>query len=134
MSRFDPHIDQMRAALRARSDDDLMAALHRQLANLKVAALAADDAANYVDANSPAEELTGYTAAEIRGLRLADITPLPSTVDAEELWQDFIVQGAQRGEFELRPRTGAPIRVRYWAYASVAPGIHVSLLERVDTA
>ena len=134
MSRFDPHIDQMRAALRDRSGDDLMAALHRQLENLKVAALAASDTARYLAANSRAEELTGYTAAEIRGLRLEDITPLPITVDAQELWRDFIAQGTQRGEFELRPRTGAPIRVRYWAYASVAPGIHVSLLERVDTA
>ena len=111
-----------------------MAALRRQLANLEVAALAADGSAKYVDANSRAEELTGYTTAEIRGLRLEDITPLPSTVDARELWGDFIAQGAQRGEFELRPRTGPPIRVRYWAYASVAPGIHVSLLVRVDTA
>jgi PAS domain-containing protein len=133
-SRFDPEINQMRAALRGRSGEDLMAVLTQQLTNLRVAALAADDSARYIAANAQAAQLTGYSADEIRRLRLEDLTPLPATVDAGGLWSDFIGAGTQRGEFELRPRTGPPVMVRYWAYANVSPGIHVSMLVRVDRA
>ena len=133
-TRFDPEINQMRAALRGKRGDELLAVLNQQLANLRVAALAADNTANYIASNEQAQQLTGYSAEEIRGLRLEDITPIPSTADAQHLWGNFIADGTQRGEYELWPRRGKPVRVRYWAYASVAPGIHVSLLTRVDSA
>ena len=123
----------MRAALRGRRGDELFAVLDQQLESLRVAALAADNSARYIASNTLAQQLTGYSADEVRQLRLEDITPLPAAVDAEELWNEFIAQGAQQGEFEVRRRNGPPVRVRYWAYASVAPGIHVSLLVRMDS-
>jgi PAS domain S-box-containing protein len=134
LHRFDPDINQLRAALRGRRGDDLLAALGPPLANLRAAALVADDTRRYVAANALAEQLTGYTADELTRLRLDDITPLPRAADARGLWRDFIAKGTQQGEFELRCRTGSSVRVRYWAYANVAPGIHVSILVRVDSA
>ena len=124
----------MRVALHRLRGEELFAALNQQLANLRVAALATDDSAQYIASNRLAEELTGYRADEITRLRLEDITPLPSAADARSLWRDFIAGGTQRGEFELRPRSGFPVGVRYWAYANVAPAIHVSLFVRVDSA
>ena len=124
----------MRAALRGRHGKELGAVLDQQLANFRIAALAADDSARYVAANALAVQLTGYDPDEITRLGLDDITPLPRTVDARALWRDFIDTGLQRGEFELRTRAGLLVPVHYWAYASVAPGIHLSLLVRVDRA
>jgi hypothetical protein len=61
-------------------------------------------------------------------MTVMDATPLPRSEAGSRLWQDFIAQGTQRGEYELRRKDGTSLRVRYWAYASVAPGVHVSLL------
>ena len=122
----------MRAALHGRNGKALGAVLEQQLANFRIAALAADDSARYIAANALAVQLTGYSTDEITQLSLDDITPLPSTVDARALWRDFIDGGTQRGEFELRTRSGVLVPVHYWAYASVAPGLHLSLLVRVD--
>ena len=65
-------------------------------------------------------------------MTVMDITPIPRTVDGQRLWEEFIAKGGQRGEYELRTRDGHVVNVRYWAYASVAPGIHLSLLLPAD--
>jgi hypothetical protein len=62
-----------------------------------------------------------------------DLTPLPKTEAGRHLWEDFIGKGGQRGEYEIVPKRGAPLHVRYWAFASVAPGLHTSLLVPVDS-
>jgi PAS domain S-box-containing protein len=127
-SRFAPEINKLRAALRGKRGADLIDAVRRQIARLPVATLAADNSSRYVATNAAAEALTGYSADELLRLTVTDLTPASSTEDGAELWEHFVAQGFQRGEYELRPKAGRPIRVRYWAYASVAPGIHVSLL------
>jgi PAS domain S-box-containing protein len=128
-TRFSSEINRLRAALRGKHrSSDAAAILHRQIDTMTAAALVADNSMRYVASNPAARELTGFTESELLRMTVADLTPLSHTVDGRELWADFIARGTQRGEYELRRRDGTAVRVRYWAFASVAPGLHVSLL------
>jgi len=131
-TRFTPEINRLRAALRRHRGSDIIPALRREVDRLTVAALVADNSQRYVAANAAARQLTGYTLPELYGLTVMDLTPMPDTEAGRQLWKDFIGKGAQRGDYELATKRGGPRHVRYWAYASIAPGFHVSLLVPVD--
>ena len=118
--------------LRGKHDSELRSVLAGELERLKAAALAADNSTRYIAANASASVLTGFSIAELLTMTVMDATPLPRTEDGRQLWQEFIAQGVQRGVYELRRKDGTSCRVRYWAYASVAPGVHVSLLVPTD--
>ena len=127
-SRFAAEVERLRAVLHGVTHAEAVAALGEQLESFSVAALAADDSSQYVAANPRAEELTGYSAAELTALSVIDLTPVPNTVDGKQLWDEFISTGEQQGHYEVRRKDGAFVRVHYWAYANVATGIHLSLL------
>ena len=131
--RFSSDINRLRAALRGKHDSELLITLRREIEQVTAAALAADNSTRYIAANGPARELTGFSAAELLDMTVMDATPLPRNEAGGRLWQEFIAQGTQRGEYELRRKNGTPLRVRYWAYASVAPGVHISLLVPAET-
>jgi len=131
-TRFTADVNRFRATLRGHHGTDLLAAIRREVERLPVAALVADNSQRYVAANAAARQLTGYTQLELIALTVMDLTPLPNTESGRQLWKEFIGRGGQRGDYELRPKRGAPRHVRYWAFASVAPGFHVSLLVPVD--
>ena len=105
-----------------------MLALRRCVEAMPAAALVADNSSRYVAANSLASALTGYSVAELTGLSVMDLTPLPNSAIGRKLWEEFIAHGGQRGDYDLRRKNGSVVHVRYWAYASVAPGLHLSLL------
>jgi PAS domain S-box-containing protein len=121
-------VNCLRASLRGQHDAALILALRQQIEAIPAAALAADNSSRYVAANEAARALTGYSTAELTGLTVMDLTPIPRSAEGQRLWEQFIAGGGQRGEYELRARNGGMVRVRYWAYASVAPGIHLSLM------
>ena len=128
-TRYSSEIDRLRAALRSpHRPAEVPAILRRELEALTLAALAADSSARYVGSNAAACALTGYSEAELRTMRVADLTPVPHAEDAARLWEDFIDAGSQHGDYELRRKDGTSVRVRYWAFANVAPDVHVSLL------
>jgi PAS domain S-box-containing protein len=127
-ARFTPEINRLRATLRGRHGTDLLTTVRREIEQLPVAALVADNSQRYIAANAAARELTGYTLAELTELAVTDLTPLPNTQAGRQLWEEFIGKGGQRGEYEIVPKRGSLRHVRYWAFASVAPGLHVSLL------
>ena len=133
--RFSAEINRLRAALRGQHDSALIAALRRELEQLGPADVAADNSIRYIDiaTNAGARTLTGFTSAELLTMTVMDATPLPRTEEGWRLWQGFIAHGVQRGEYELRRKDGTAVRVRSWAYASVAPGVHVSLFVPADT-
>ena len=131
-TRFTADVNRLRASLGGFRGADLIAAVQREIERLPVAALAADNAQRYVAGNTAAQALTGYSQTELVGLTVMDLTPMPHTEDGRTLWETFIGQGGQHGEYELVPKTGSPKWVRYWAFACVAPGIHISLLVRVE--
>jgi len=99
-----------------------------------VAALVADDSARYIGANTAAEELTGYPMAELAQLSVMDVTPAQNVVDGNDLWREFVESGEQQGRYDLRRKDGSMVAVHYWAFANVAPGIHLSLLIPEATA
>jgi hypothetical protein len=74
-----------------------------------------------------------FSNAEFLRMTVMDATPLPRTQAGRRLWQEFIAHGVQRGDNELRRNDGTMLRERYWAYASVAPGVHISLLIPPET-
>jgi PAS domain S-box-containing protein len=118
--------------LRGKHDSDLRAALTRELERLDAAALAADNSMRYIAVNSHACALTGFSSAELLTMTVMDSTPLPRPEEGRQLWQQFIAHGLQRGVYDLRRKDGTMVTVRYWAYASVAPGVHISLLVPKD--
>lgn len=127
-TRFSADVNRLRASLRRHQGTDLLATVRREIERLPAAALVADNSQRYVAANVAAQALTGYSEAEIVGLTVMDLTPMPNTEDGRQLWETFIGQGGQRGEYELVPKAGPRKRVRYWAFASVAPGLHISVI------
>ena len=127
-SRFAAEVDRLRVALRRTNKIRRIAALRKHLESFAVAAVAADDSSRYVAANAVAEELTGYAVPELMTLTVMDLTPVSNVVDGERLWNDFISTGEQQGHYDVRRKDGSFVRVQYWAYANVAPGIHLSLL------
>ena len=131
--RFSAEINRLRATLRGKHDSLLITALRRELEQLGTAALAADNSTRYIATNAGSRELTGFSNAELLKLTVIDATPLPRSEEGRRLWQEFIACGVQRGEYELQRKDGSTIRVRYWAYASVAPGVHVSLFVPVES-
>jgi PAS domain S-box-containing protein len=127
--RFAEEVDRLRAALGTQNTlPSMVRVLQRELDRLTPATLAADDRGRYLAANASAQALTGFTASELLAMNVADLTPVGYSADGEELWGDFVSEGEQRGEYELRRKDGTTVRVRYWAYANVAPGVHVSML------
>jgi PAS domain S-box-containing protein len=126
---FDAQIDYLRAALAGRTGPDLLHSLSGVLQTLGVAALAADTKGRYVAANAAAQQLTGYSGDELMRMSVTDLTPRTAAPDGEVLWEEFIASGVQHGTYEVRRKQGQPTAVRYWAFANVAPGIHLSLLK-----
>ena len=127
--RFDADIDRLRASLASRTGPDLRAALAAELEAFDLAALATDSEGRYVAVNTSAQRLTGYSRDELTRMTVMDLTPPPSASDGQTLWGEFIASGVQQGIYELRRNTGRSTQVRYWAYANIAPGIHLSLLK-----
>jgi PAS domain S-box-containing protein len=93
-----------------------------------IALVIADDSGRYVAASGATRQLTGYDAAELTGLSVWDLTPLPDTADGQGLWQQFIAAGAHHGHYVLRRRDGRPVDAQYCAVANIAPGWHVSAI------
>ena len=133
-SLFAAEVERLRATLQGADPGEAVAALREPLEAFPVAALAADGSSRYIAANSRAEELTGYSTAELMALSVMDLTPVPNTVDGEGLWDEFISTGEQQGNYEVRRKDGSFVRVKYWAFANIAPGIHLSLVTPEPTS
>jgi len=129
--RFSANVNRLRAELRGKHGPEQLAILSRAIEQLPVAALVADNSARYVAANIHAENLTGYTGTELLSMSVGDLAVMPAEELLEDRWGRFIGRGAQRGEYDVRRKNGSTIRIRYWAFASIAPGLHLSLLQPV---
>ena len=78
--------------------------------------------------------MTGYSRDELLKMSVQDLTPEMRQDAAGLLWNRFIQAGTQAGDYVLVRKNGSPVAVHYAAYASVAPGVHVSLLTPTDLA
>lgn len=102
--------------------------LRKVVSECPVAVLVADDRSRFLVVNSAACKLTGYTEAELRSMSMPDLTAPVDAGVADQLWQAFLGQGEQRGEFAIRRRDGTTLMVHYVAHANLAPGFHASFL------
>jgi PAS domain S-box-containing protein len=112
----------------------MIATMQEALEALDVGALAADNSGRYVAANAHASALTGYSHAELLQMSVRDLTPGMRQDASGELWHRFITAGAQSGDYLLERRDGASVDVHYAAFASVAPGVHVTLMTPLESA
>jgi PAS domain S-box-containing protein len=112
----------------------MVAELQRSLEELQVTALAADNTGRYVAVNAQATTLTGYTRSELLQMAVKDLTPAFRHDESGDVWRRFIQAGAQSGDYVLERRDGASVTVHYAAYASVAPGVHISVLTPLGAA
>lgn len=110
----------------------MLQTLQEHLERFDVAAIAADNTGRYVAANTRMSELTGYSRADLLRLHVKDLTPAMRRDVAGDLWNRFIQSGTQNGEYVILRKDGTPIGVQYAAYASVAPGVHLSLVTPLE--
>ena len=87
----------------------------------------ADDSRRYVAANGAACLLLRLPEAEILTRRIDDLTPLEDRAEMDALWNQFLLEGTQRGTFELLMPDGPRLRVEYSATANIEPGRHLSI-------
>jgi len=122
----------LRRRLRGLPHSTLIQTLQELLDDFRVSVLAADNTGRYVAANTSATTLTGYSRDELLTMSVRDLTPAMRHDSAGELWNRFIQAGSQAGDYVLVRKDGTPVSVHYTAYASVAPGVHISLLTRAE--
>jgi PAS domain S-box-containing protein len=95
-----------------------------------VAVFVTDNDGRYIVANDAAAQLTGYSTDEICRLSVWDVTPVADERDAEVLWDAFVRQHRQEGEYQLVTKDGRQIDVIYVAKTDVLPGLHLALITR----
>ena len=98
------------------------------LPNTPVAMLIANDRARYVEANTAATRLTGYTRAELLRMSVWDLTPESNREQGLTQWQAFLQHAEQRGTYRIRRKDGTVIAATYAAVSHVLPSLHLSAL------
>ncbi len=93
--------------------------------------LLADDDARYVDADSAACAFLGLSRAEICSLRVVDLAPEPARAVFDQVWQAFLQDGEQQGEYRLQLPDGRIRDIEFSATAEVLPGRHLSIMRDV---
>ena len=128
---FTSGINDLRRRLRGLPHSSLLRTLQEVLDQLPVSALAADNTGRYVAANTLASTFTGFSRDELLKMSVKDLVPALRH-DTGEGWNRFIQCGSLAADYLLVCKDRAPLAVRYTAYASVAPGVHVSLLTPLE--
>lgn len=78
------------------------------------AQLEVDSSRHYTSVNDAACELLGYTREELLQMRIDDIS-FPSAAHVKPMYSQFVEDGAMRGIFAVRRKSGEIIWVRYQA-------------------
>ena len=93
------------------------------------AVVVVDDARTFVDANSAACRLLGFSSQELLGRRFDDF--LEPGVDVDTAWQTFLESGEQTGELRVIRPDGGVRRVEYSATAWFVAGRHLAVLHDI---
>ena len=72
--------------------------------------LVANEAAEYVDANTPASRLLGYSLREFCAMKVSDVVTRPPDWTASE-YRRYLAEGHWDGDVELRHKEGHTISV-----------------------
>jgi ATP/maltotriose-dependent transcriptional regulator MalT len=91
-----------------------------------------DDRRRYVEVNRPARLMARLTLAEMRRLRIDDLTPSDELPIMEAVWARMLENGCVAGPRELAGREGGPLEIVYWGMANALPGLHLYAFAPVD--
>jgi PAS domain S-box-containing protein len=95
------------------------------------AILLANDAGEYVDANTAACALLCCNRDEILNLHVWDLPADDSVSHTREGWATFLKEGRMSGGYQLRARDGSLRDVEFRSVANVLPGLHLAILRDV---
>jgi diguanylate cyclase (GGDEF)-like protein/PAS domain S-box-containing protein len=93
--------------------------------------LLADDDARYVDANPAACAFFGLCHAELCTLGVVDFTPEDARAEFSAVWNLFLHEEKQRGEYALQMLDGRICEIEFSATANVWPGRHLSIIRDI---
>ena len=102
-------------AARARTALDDPAEVERLVNTSLFPMFTADGERRYVDVNRPARLLFRRTLAEMRELRIDDLTPPDGMKILERAWHQLITTGTVHGHYEVGFPDGSRLDVVYWA-------------------
>jgi PAS domain S-box-containing protein len=90
----------------------------------------ADDEGCYVDVNPAACALFGISKEELLHKRVADFAD--PNLDMTGVWQQFLQQGQQKGEFSLHRPDGRVVETEFAAVTNFIPHRHLSVLRDIN--
>lgn len=93
------------------------------------AMLIADDAGDYVDVNAAACELLGVSRSTLLQSNIFEMSEDPAA--AQSAWPSFLDTGEAAGEWPMLRADGETRLVEFAARASVAPGLHLSIIRDI---
>jgi DNA-binding CsgD family transcriptional regulator len=99
--------------------------LKRVLERSSVPMLMVDGERRYIEVNRPARLTFRLSLAELRLLRIDDLTPPHMWPTMEEIWARLIGTGRVAGPCEVAPPDGSHLDVVYVGLADALPGLHL---------
>ena len=106
----------------ARGDATRMARTHDHSA---IPMLVLDGERRFVDVNRPARLLFRRSLAEMKALRVDDLTSPPNWPDMEEKWSLLMAQGTLAAPYEVGFPDGPDLAVLFWGLRDALPGRHL---------
>jgi DNA-binding CsgD family transcriptional regulator len=109
-------------ALGARGDPER---IKRVLSRTFVPIIIVDGQRRYIEANPPARLAFRVSLAELRRLRIDDLTPPYLFSVMEAAWARLIDTGSVVGPYEVASPDGGRLSVTYYGLANALPGLHL---------
>jgi DNA-binding CsgD family transcriptional regulator len=98
--------------------------LQRLLNASPVPIVLVDGERRYVEANTPARLAFRLSRAELRELRIDDLTAPDGLAALEQAWERLIDVGCTAGPYEVALLDGGRLEISYYALANALPGVH----------
>jgi len=101
------------------------AQLRRVLNESRLPIVVVDNQRRYLEVNTPALLALRLSLAEMRSLRIDDLTPPDWLGEMEAVWKRLMGTGSLTGHAPVATPDGGQFEVYYWALANALPGEHV---------
>ena len=108
------------------------AALERLLEDSSIPMILVDGDRCYTDANPAARLLFRKSLAELRKLRIEDVTPPEAAATLERAWSELITNGSVSGPYPIVFDDGGRLDVVYWALAYALRDRHLIVFQPAD--
>jgi PAS domain S-box-containing protein len=99
--------------------------LRRIVGQSRVPFVIVDDRRRYLEVNSPAQLVFRLSLAEMRRLKIDDLTPPDRHEAMARSWTQLMEDGCVVGTYEVATPDGSRFEICYWGLANALPGEHV---------